>query len=262
MDFDLDAYAARIGAAVPPRLDLAALRTLHQAHVGAIAFENLDVQWRRPIHIDLPRICDKLLGSARGGYCFEQNSLFRAVLRAGGVAVTAREARVRSGAATRRPRTHMTLVATLDGAEYLCDVGFGAYTPLHPVPLDGTPSRQAAWVYRVVPEGPRLVLQWERDGGWQDLYAIEPGEPDDIDFEMANWFTSTWPESGFVQTMTAQRATPEARYTLRNVTFTEDLRDAAFTRTLRRDEIVPTLRKVFGLDVPDGATFRALDAGA
>ena len=68
------------------------------------------------------------------------------------------------------------------------------------------------------------MLQWQRDGGWQDLYAIEPGEPDAIDFEMANWYTSTWPESGFVQTMTAQRATPEARYTLRNLTFIEDSR--------------------------------------
>jgi arylamine N-acetyltransferase len=62
--------------------------------------------------------------------------------------------------------------------------------------------------------------------------------------------------------MTAQRATPEARYTLRNYTLTEDSRDASFVQTLRRDEIVPVLRKLFGLDVPDGAKFRALDADA
>ena len=261
-DLNLAAYAARIGVAVPDAIDLEALGRVHQAHVGAIAFENLDVQWRRPIRIDVPHVCEKLLDSARGGYCFEQNTLFREVLRARGVAVTAREARVRSGATSRRARTHMTLVATLAGADYLCDVGFGAYTPLHPVPLTGEPVRQHAWVYRVVPEGPRLVLQWQRDGGWQDLYAIEPGEPDAIDFEMANWYTSTFPESGFVLTMTAQRATPEARYTLRNFSFVEDSGDAMFTRTLRRDEIVPVLRGVFGLDVPDGATFRALDPDA
>ena len=62
--------------------------------------------------------------------------------------------------------------------------------------------------------------------------------------------------------MTAQRATPEARYTLRNYTLTEDSRDASFVRTLRREEIVPVLRDVFGLDVPDNAKFRALDADA
>ena len=33
-------------------------------------------------------------------------------------------------------------------------------------------------------------------------------------------------------------------------------------RTLRREEIVPVLRGVFGLDVPAGATFRALDPDA
>jgi N-hydroxyarylamine O-acetyltransferase len=259
---DLEAYARRIGCPVPAAIDLEALQRLQLAHAGAIAFENLDVQWRRPIRVDVASVCAKLLGSARGGYCFEQNTLFREVLRARGVPVTAREARVRSGATSLRARTHMTLEVTIDGASYLCDVGFGAYTPLYPVPLTGEPSRQHAWVYRVVPEGARRVLQWQRDGGWQDLYAVEPGVPDDIDFEMANWFTSTWPESGFVQTMTAQRATPDARYTLRNVTFTEDVRDAAFTRTLRRDEIVPVLRQVFGLDVPADAKFRALDPDA
>jgi N-hydroxyarylamine O-acetyltransferase len=260
--FDLAAYAARIGVPVPDPIDLPALQRLHQAHVGAIPFENLDVQWRRHVRIDPASVWAKLVESARGGYCFEQNTLFREVLRARGVAVTAREARVRAGATVRRARTHMTLVVRIDGADYLCDVGFGAYTPLHPVPLSGDPSRQHAWVYRIAPEGSLLVLQWQRDGGWQDLYAIEPGEPGDVDFEMANWYTCTWPESGFVQTMTAQRATPDARYTLRNYTLTEDSRDASFVRTLRRDEIAPVLRGVFGLAVADDAKFRALDLDA
>jgi N-hydroxyarylamine O-acetyltransferase len=114
----------------------------------------------------------------------------------------------------------------------------------------------------MAPEGSLSVLQWQRDGGWQDLYAVEPGEPGDVDFEMANWYTQTWPESGFVQTMTAQRATPAARYTLRNYTLTEDSRDTSFVRTLRRDEIAPVLRGVFGLDVADDAKFRALDPDA
>ena len=257
---DLAAYAARIGTPVPDTFDVPALQRMQQAHVGAIAFENLDIQWRRTIRIDAASVWAKLVESARGGYCFEQNTLFREVLRARGVTVTAREARVRSGATSRRARTHMTLVVRIDGADYLCDVGFGAYTPLQPVPLSGEPSRQHAWVYRAVSEGPLTVLQWQRDGGWQDLYAIEPGVPDDIDFEVANWFTCTWPDQGgFVQTMTAQRATPVTRYTLRNYSLTEDSRDASFVRTLRREEIVPVLREVFGLDVPDGATFRALD---
>ena len=138
-DLDLAAYAARVGVAVPESIDLKALGTLHQAHVAAIAFENLDVQWRRGIRIDLASVCDKLLAQARGGYCFEQNTLFRAVLRERGVAVVAREARVRAGATTRRARTHMTLVVTIDGVDYLCDVGFGAYTPLKPVTIGCRP---------------------------------------------------------------------------------------------------------------------------
>ena len=260
--FDLAAYAARIGAPVPDVIDLPALQRIHQAHVGAIAFENLDVQWRRTIRIDPASVWHKLVESARGGYCFEHNTLLREVLRARGVPVTAREARVRSGAATRRPRSHMMLVVRIGDADYLCDTGFGAYTPLQPVPFDGEPCRQHDWTYRLTPEGALTVLQWWRDGGWQDLYALEPGEPADIDFEVANWFTCASPDSHFLSTLTAQRATPATRYALRNYTLTEDARDTSFVRTLRRDEIVPVLRSVFGLEVDDSARFHALDGDA
>ena len=51
-DLDLAVYAARLGIAVPDVIELPALQRLHEAHVGAIAFENLDVQWRRTIRID------------------------------------------------------------------------------------------------------------------------------------------------------------------------------------------------------------------
>ena len=59
-----------------------------------------------------------------------------------------------------------------------------------------------------------LGLMWS----WQlqDRYAftLEPQYP--IDFEMANHFTSTYPRSAFVNTLTAQRSGPERRVVLRN----------------------------------------------
>ena len=64
---DLSAYAARIGVPVPDTIDLPALQRLQQAHVGAIPFENLDVQWRRTVRIDPASVWAKLVGSARGG---------------------------------------------------------------------------------------------------------------------------------------------------------------------------------------------------
>jgi N-hydroxyarylamine O-acetyltransferase len=87
--FNLEAYLARIGGARALAPSLEALRALHQAHVGAIPFENLDILLGRTIRVDLASVEAKLVAARRGGYCFEQNTLFRAALEALGYAVTA-----------------------------------------------------------------------------------------------------------------------------------------------------------------------------
>src|SRR5579863_4240379 len=102
---DLEAYLERIGfqGAVAPTLE--ALEALHYAHATSIPFENLDIQLGRPIKIDLESIQAKLVRRGRGGYCFEQNTLFAAVLERFGFSVTALAARVRKGATRVLPRT-------------------------------------------------------------------------------------------------------------------------------------------------------------
>jgi len=61
-----------------PTLDT--LRTLHELHPQAIAFENLDPLLRRPVRLDAWAIEDKLIRAHRGGYCFEHNMLLLRVL--------------------------------------------------------------------------------------------------------------------------------------------------------------------------------------
>src|SRR5512133_627288 len=173
-DFDLGAYLRRIGFSGEVRSDLTTLRALHQAHVSTIPFENLDVQMGLPIRLDLDSVQAKLVRRRRGGYCFEQNSLFLAVLRQVGFDVLPCEARVRRGATTLLPRTHMLLLVRLEDQRWLCDVGFGGDGPLHPVLLDGQAHAQFLGEFRVVEEadGERLnVLQSLRNGVWVDLYA-------------------------------------------------------------------------------------------
>jgi N-hydroxyarylamine O-acetyltransferase len=257
--FDLSTYCARLGVGQPARPDLASLRALHLAHIQAIPFENLDVQMGLPVRLDVDSLQKKLVARRRGGYCFEQNTLFLHALRASGFEAMACEARVRHGAGTVLPRTHMLLVVRLEGRDWLCDVGFGASGLLEPAPLDGEERVQYAWTYRVRRDGAVYALQWRQPSGWEDLYAFEAAERYPVDFEMASWFTSTWPESRFVLTLTAQRSTPEVRYTLRNLTYTEDRGDTVDTRTVAREEVVPLLRTVFDLDVPDAVRFRGLD---
>lgn len=251
-EFDLAAYLRRIGLAGPPARNLEGLGVLHLAHLQHIPFENLDVQLGRPIRLDLASLQAKLVQGRRGGYCFEQNRLFATALETLGFSVITCEARVRRGATRLLPRTHMMLRVELEGRAWLCDVGFGGDGILLPVPLDGEVSVQFLNRYRVAPEGALCVLQGLRMGVWEDLYAFEPAERFPVDYEMANHYTSSHPESGFVKTLTAQICSPDVRRTLRNLTYSEARGDAVEGRELAPEEVVPLLRQRFGIEVPAG----------
>jgi len=96
-ELDLGAYLRRIGLETRPAADLAGLRALHFAHATTIPFENLDIQMGLRILLDLASLQAKLVRRHRGGYCFEHNTLFLAVLKAVGFDVIPCEARVRLG---------------------------------------------------------------------------------------------------------------------------------------------------------------------
>ncbi len=257
---DLDAYLERIGYSGPRGADPEALFALHEAHATHIPFENLAIQLGElPLRLDLEALQAKLVRRRRGGYCFEQNTLFKAALEAFGFRVRPCEARVRFLTEEVLPRTHMVLVVVLGDTEHLCDVGFGAQGLLQPVPMDGAEHAQGRELYRVVEEGGLRVLRTLYFGEWKDLYAFLPEERFPIDFEMANWYTSTHPESRFVRTLTAQRISREARHILRGTAYAVIREGVLEGREVLVDEIPALLREAFGLEVPEGARFRAFD---
>jgi N-hydroxyarylamine O-acetyltransferase len=196
--FDLPAYLRRIGLA-GQRPDLA---SLHRAHVCSIPFENLDPLRGVSPSLDVGALQHKMVGAERGGYCFEQNLLFRAALEASGMAAEPMLARVRWGRApgTMTPLTHLALRVRADGGDWLADVGFGGSVMLDPVPFGpGGPWKQSGWCYRVVEEGDELVVQTSAgDGDWRDMYAFAPRPVPQVDIELGNWWTSTHPSSQFV----------------------------------------------------------------
>jgi N-hydroxyarylamine O-acetyltransferase len=236
------------------------LRALHFAHATAIPFENLDILLGRAIRLDLDTLQAKLVGARRGGYCFEQNALFAAVLDAFGFRVTRLCARVRMGrpALPAPPRTHMVLRVELPEGPYLADVGFGGDEMLYPIPLaEGARHAQGAWCYELYREGDAWVLRSRQPEGWIDLYAftLEPQHP--IDYEVANHYTSTHPSSRFVQTLTAQRVTPEVRYALRNREYEEVRAEGRTRREIASpEELLALLADTFHLRFPPGTRFR------
>jgi N-hydroxyarylamine O-acetyltransferase len=194
--FDLDAYLARIGLAGRPTI-----AEVHRAHVTSIPFENLDPFCGIPVSLALEDLQQKLVSKRRGGYCFEQNLLLKAALEALGAEVEPLLARVRVGVASgsMRPRTHLILRVRVDGASWHADVGFGLGSLLEPIPFGvGGEHVQSGWRFRVVEEGPELVLQSAGEDEWLDLYGFLPEPVPFVDLETSNWFTSTHPRSPFV----------------------------------------------------------------
>jgi N-hydroxyarylamine O-acetyltransferase len=194
--FDLDGYLARIGLSGRP-----SLAQVHRAHATSIPFENLDPQRGVPVSLALEDLEHKLVAERRGGYCFEQNLLLKAALEALGAQVDLLLARVRLGAepGVTRPRSHLVLRVRAGGASWQADVGFGLGTLLEPLPFGpGVVHEQSGWRFRVVEDGPELVLQTPAADEWVDVYGFVPHPVPFIDIETSNWWTSTHPRSPFV----------------------------------------------------------------
>jgi N-hydroxyarylamine O-acetyltransferase len=252
--FDLDAYLARIGMPERPRL-----AELHRAHVTSIPFENLDP--RRGIHVslELEDIEGKLVHRRRGGYCFEQNLLLKAGLEALGAEVEMLLARVRVGRppGSPRPRTHLVLRVRAEGADWHADVGFGNGTLLEPIPFGpGAVHEQSGWRFRIIEDGPELVLQTAQDGEWLDLYGFLPEPVPLIDVETSNWFTSTHPRSPFVTGLivSAQRA-DGSRVSLsdwQELSLTEETPEGRWVRPVEPGEVAGLIATHFDLAGFDG----------
>lgn len=247
---DLDAYLDRIGDDGQLRADGETLRRLHRAHLAAIPFENLDIVLGRGISLDVEDLQDKLVQRRRGGYCYEHNLLFAAALERLGYPVTRLLARVHP--AKPGPRSHMALRVDLAGGGWLADVGFGGGGPLEPIPLDQTtPVTQGAWAYRLDhgDAGTRVLRTLGADG-WSDLYAFTLEAQHSIDFEVANYYTSTNPGSPFVGQLVAQRNGPEIRSRLADRTLTTIRPDQTDEEhTLDPDELDVVLTDVFDIAV-------------
>jgi len=254
---DLSGYLERIGYAGDLRPSRSVLEALHLAHATHIPFENLDILLGRPIRLDLASLQAKLVKDRRGGYCFEQNLLFSAVLRQLGFSVTNLAARVRYRTTTLLPRTHMLLLVELAGERWLADVGFGADGLLLPVPLLSVEGvRHFAWSYRVIDEAGLWVLQSLREGAWMDLYAFSLEPQLAADYEMANHYVSTHPSSRFVQMLTAQLPSPEVRHILRDRELVEDRGQEITSRIVADDdELLDVFKLTFGLQFPAGTRF-------
>jgi len=265
---DLPAYLRRIGFAGTPAPTREGLETLIRLHASALPFENIEVLARRVPRLDLDGLQAKMVRQRRGGYCFEQNTLFRHVLATVGFEVHAMEARIRSGvpADVVTARTHLATRVVLQGQSLLVDVGCGVLAPTAPLALASRDTQAAgAGLYRLVDVGDELLLQQREQAGWKDCYQLLPSVPHAIDCEMGNLFVATWPKSMLGANLLVGRAIEGGRLRLfnRRLSAFQPEHGAPVERDLQtRAEFAEVLADGFGLDVAPAdldAVLAALD---
>ncbi|MGW4754508.1 arylamine N-acetyltransferase family protein [Streptomyces chartreusis] len=262
---EVDAYLRRLGVEHPAWPTVDVLRELQLRHLQTVPFENLSVHLGEEIVLEEKRLLDKVVGARRGGFCYELNGSFGALLGALGFDVTLLAARV-YGKEERLgiPYDHMALkVGTVDGGAWLADVGFGAHSH-YPLAFEARGEQvDPAGVFRVVEAGPDAAGV---RGGYDsaeaaDLDVVMDGRPQYRldrrpralgDFVAGAWWHSTSPLSHFTQSLVCSRVTEEGgRITLSGRTFKTTAADGTREeRELGTDEdVLRTYRERFGIEL-------------
>jgi N-hydroxyarylamine O-acetyltransferase len=251
--FDVDAWLARIGYSGQREPTLGVLRPLVTAHATAIAYESIDVLLDKPPSLDPASLQSKMIFGGRGGYCFEQNMLFRCGLLSLGYKVTSLQARVVRGLEidAPRPMLHMVLRIDLPEGPFLADVGFGNLAPTAALKLFAEEEQKTPHeTMRFIAMGDELVLQSKLGSRWEHIYRVVSLPRVDAEYEICNWFTASHPHSPYLNNLIAARPGPDrTRLTLFNSRF--NIRHPSGEvdrRTVNgREEFREVLTKDFGL---------------
>jgi N-hydroxyarylamine O-acetyltransferase len=250
-------YLHRVAFAGPVAPTAEALRSLQLAHLYAVPFENLDIHLGRPIVTSIEPILRKVVESRRGGFCYELNGAFAALLEAVGFEVQRLAAGVARAEGGFGPAfDHLALMVSVpgDGSVWLADVGFGDGF-LEPLPFAvGEEREQANGAYRLDRHGEDVVLRRRASAGgpFESQYRFALQAHQLAEFEGMCRYHQTSPDSHFTRQRVCSRATPEGRITLtetdlittsHGVRTEEPVEDDAAYRT--------TLRERFGIDVVD-----------
>jgi N-hydroxyarylamine O-acetyltransferase len=252
---DQEGWLTRIGYSGGRAPTLETLRGLVFAHAHAISYESLDIMLGRVPKLDVASLQRKMIDGGRGGYCFEQNMLFRAGLRSLGFKLTSLQGRVVRGLDidAPRPAIHMLLIVHLPEGDYLADVGFGNLAPTAPLLLkphveQDTPHE----TMRFIDVAGELTLQSRLGDKWTHIYRVIPYPRYDGEYEITNWYTSTHPDAPYLSNMIAARPGPNrTRITLFNARVIVRHGDGrSERRTLHgADEYRSVLQEEFGIGV-------------
>lgn len=233
------------------------LRDLQVAHLLTVPFENLSIHAGQPIVLEDDALFIKIVENRRGGFCYEANGLFAALLRALGFNVAMLSAEVANAEGEFGPNfDHMTLMVSPMGSSaqrWLVDVGFGD-SFLEPLLLDERGDQvQRSRAYRILSDGTRLLLMRRDEGDeWKAQYRFTLQTYSYADYAGMCRYHQTSPQSHFTRSRICSRATEDGRITLSEMRFIttsqSGVHEVRQERTLTSEvEYATILREQFGI---------------
>jgi N-hydroxyarylamine O-acetyltransferase len=244
-----EAYLDRINYRGSLASDAETLRQLHLAHLLMVPFENLSIHYGEPIVLEDEALFDKVVRRRRGGFCYELNGSFAALLRTLGFNVAMLSAGVMNATGDVSPDfDHMTLLVQLD-ERWLADVGFGD-SFREPVLLEQRAEQaQGEHVYRLDSQGDRFTLmRRDTQGSWSGQYRFGLRPYKYPDFDARCRYHQTAAESHFKQGRICTRITPDGRITLSERRLIETTAAQRQERELSSEtEYAEVLREQFGI---------------
>lgn len=247
---NVEAYLARINYHGSRAPTAETLRALQVAHLLAVPFENLSIHAGQPIVLEDEALFAKIVERRRGGFCYEANGLFAALLRALGFDVAMLSAEVARAEGGFSPAfDHMALMVSL-ARRWLVDVGFGD-SFREPLLLDERGEQvQGSRAYRIIPDGTYLtLLQRDADAEWQAQYRFTLQPYAYADYAEMCRYHQTSPQSHFTRARVCSRATEDGRVTLSEMRLiTTSEQGGRQERVLAsEEEYAAVLRQHFGI---------------
>lgn len=198
---DTSLYLKRIGFDGPIANDYETLKKLQFCHMTAVPYENLDILAGISLKLDSESLYEKIVVARRGGYCFELNGAFGALLRGLGFDLTDCMARFLKNETQIPMRRHRVLQVRCADGLFLCDVGVGMINPIYPVSLNTEEVQEIGNEQYKITKDDFLgtVLHQCFEGVWDRLFAFTDEPQLDIDFIMPSFYCEKHPDSPFIK---------------------------------------------------------------
>jgi arylamine N-acetyltransferase len=260
-EIDVTGYLARLGIADPGQPSIAALRTLHRAHVERIAYNTVEIHLGRRTTVDPIDSANRVVGLGRAGYCLHLNGAFGCLLKALGYRLLRHLGGVFIDPSRPPPGANGNHLALTvhglpepgnPGGSWFVDVGLGdaIYEPL---PLVVGEYRQGPFIYHLR-HSPVEPMGWRFDhdpaGHFIAVDFVTTPVPQFVLDERHEYLTTS-PESVFLNTFLAHRRDAAGAYTLKGCVLTRIGSDAGRWELKSSDKWFSVLTDLFGLRLDD-----------